>query len=161
MSKAISAGLAVALAGFNISATTAALAGGEIYGVPGGGYEAPADGEGASAEAEYVDGDRFGRRDYFQDGNRRGGQFGPGYYREGYYYPRQQYPDYWDYDEKRSEGSIWGFVVERAVVPLIPTDRELHEAGKFAKRVHDGAKRLSEEIEWSGGEYDNPRAPLK
>lgn len=141
-----------------VSLSSAALAGGEIVGEGG----LPADGEGANAEKEYIDGDRFGRRDYIQDGNRRGGQFGPGYYREGYYYPRQQYPDYWEHDAKRGNtGSVWGFVVERAVVPLIPTDHELDVAGKFVDRVADRLEKLRNSADWAGGQYDNPRTPLK
>lgn len=155
------AGIGAALIALGCAASPA-VAGGEIYGAEPG-YEMPADGEGANAEAEYIDGDRFGRRDYIQDGNRRGGQFGPGYYREGYYYPRQQYPDYWEYDAKRSQGSIWGFAVERVIVPVIPTDRELRAAGKFVARVRAAAHQLAREAddEWAGGEYDNPRTPLK
>jgi hypothetical protein len=143
-----------------LMAAPPAFAGGEFAGEP-----MPADGEGASAEAEYVNGDRFGRRDYFQDGNRRGGQFGPGYYQEGYYYPRQQYPDYWQYDARRTNGSVWTFIGQRAIRPLIPTDSDVRAVVEFRARVMAGARHIASEIadetDWAGGRYDGPRAPLK
>lgn len=130
----------------------AARAGGEIYAEPG---MAGAPAAGVESEAsEYVKGDPYGRRDYFQDGNRRGGQFGPGYYAEGYYYPRQQFPDYWYYDARRSgSDSVWTVVVDRAVKPFLPDEANR----KFLRELAEDARGLVARDGWAGGKFDAPR----
>ncbi len=76
---------------------------------PGGQSSMPDDAGEAYAEAQYVDGDPYGRTGYWQDGRggRGGTQFGPGYYQKGYYHPgERQFPDYSVYDEERADPTL-------------------------------------------------------
>lgn len=125
----------------------------------------------ADGEAQFVAGDPFGRSDYWQEGRggRRGTQFGPGFYRAGYYYPRQQYPDYWAYDAHREGGgSLWGVLYRGAIDPFVPDQREIDFVRALPVRVvrklriDEDLRRLRAlaDDDWAGGRYDRPR-PLK
>ena len=184
----------------------AAVAGGDVYGgepvpmgQPGVAYSAPpGDGPGqygdkgfapaggqqqmandapeAYAEAQYVDGDPYGRTDYWQDGrgNRRGTQFGPGFYQKGYYIPgERQCPDDWSYDEKRQgPGSLWRVAYRGVIDPFIPDQFEIDWVRSLPVRVitktriDEDLRRLqklareAQNDSWAGGKYDSPR-PLK
>ncbi len=135
----------------------------------------------AYAEAQFVDGDPYGRTDYWPDGrgNRRGTQFGPGFYQQGYYYPgERQFPDYWEYDARRAhtEGSLWSVLYRGAIDPFVPDQYEM-DAVRAAplrivtklridedlRRLHamaNRAMRRRADDAWAGGRYDQPR-PMK
>jgi hypothetical protein len=166
-----------------------AQAGGEVYGgepVPlgppvVGGKVAnappamPDDAREAYGEPQFVDGDPYGRTDYWQQGrgNRLGTQYGPGFYERGYYYPgERQFPDYWAYDTRRAgaDSSLWTVVYEGVVDPFVPTQREI-DAVRAAPmrvikklRIDEDLRRLeamakrSGDDGWAGGRYDQPRA---
>lgn len=130
----------------------------------------------AQAEPQFVDGDPYGRTDYWQDGrgNRRGTQYGPGFYQKGYYYPSErQFPDYTNYDERRAgrDGTLWSVVYRGVIDPFVPDQREIDFARALPVRVVTKL-RLDEDFmrlralakaqrdSWAGGQYDSPR-PLK
>lgn len=142
----------------------------------------PDDAREAYGEAQFVDGDPYGRTDYWQQGrgNRLGTQFGPGFYEKGYYYPSErQFPDYWAYDARRSysEGSLWRVLYTGAIDPFIPDQYEI-DAVRAApmrvitklridedlRRLHAMAKsamhRRRDDDGWAGGRFDSPR-PMK
>lgn len=142
----------------------------------------PDDAREAYGEAQFVDGDPYGRTDYWQDGrgNRLGTQFGPGYYQRGYYYPgERQFPDYWAYDARRShsEGSLWRVLYTGAIDPFIPDQYEIDAVRSAPLRVitklridedlrrlhamaNSAMHRRRDDEGWAGGRYDNPR-PMK
>jgi hypothetical protein len=158
-----------------------ALAGGKVYGgepVPRGPAQAmPNDAMEAYAEAEFANGDPYGRSDYWQDGrgNRLGTHFGPGYYEKGYYYPSQrQFPDYAEYDKNRGgAGSLWRVAYEGVIDPFVPYQDEIDFARALParivtklridedlRRLHAMAKARARNDSWAGGRYDGPR-PMK
>lgn len=176
-----------------VLATGAARAGGDAYGEPGPqgspegygdkGFAAPPTGAAmpddrteAYSEAQFVDGDPYGRTDYWQDGrgNRRGTQFGPGYYQSGYYHPgERQFPDYWAYDERRAgPGSLWRVAYRGVIDPFVPDQYEIDWVRALPARIITKTRidedlrrlqKLAKEARndsWAGGQYDSPR-PLK
>lgn len=175
-----------------VAAPAAAIAGGEVLGgepVPVGPAVVhrqalpppgpmPDDRAEAFAEAQSVDGDPFGRTDYWPEGRgeRRGLYFGPGFYERGYYYPSQrQFPDYWDYDSKRAgtDGSLWTVLYKGGIDPFVPTQREIDfvraapvrivtklRIDEDLRRLHAMAQKLAKNRRrddgWAGGRYDHP-----
>ncbi|MDO9384150.1 MAG: hypothetical protein Q7T86_14960 [Hyphomicrobiaceae bacterium] len=142
-----------------------------------GGYgSVPDDAGEAYAEAEYVNGDPYGRTGYWQDGRggRGGTQFGPGYYQKGYYHPgERQFPDYSQYDKERAgPGTLWSFVYNGVIDPFVPDQREIDFARALPvriitkSRIDEDLRRLqklakeAQHDSWAGGEYDSPR-PMK
>lgn len=138
----------------------------------GGQSSVPDDAGEAYAEAEYVNGDPYGRTDYWQDGrgNRHGTQFGPGYYQKGYYHPgERQFPDYWAYDKERAgPGTLWTFVYRGVIDPFVPDQREIDFARALPvriitkSRIDEDLRRLQKLAKeqagnsWAGGRYDRP-----
>lgn len=164
-----------------VAGPSAAFAGGDVYGaepVPQAPFAGPPnDAVEAYAEAEFVNGDPYGRSDYWQDGrgNRLGTQFGPGFYQKGYYYPSErQFPDYAEYDRRRGgPGSLWRVAYEGVVDPFMPYQDEIDFAraapmrvitklriDEDLRRLHAMAKAAMKDDGWAGGRFDSPR-PLK
>lgn len=176
-----------------LMAGSPAQAGGEVYGgepVPQGpmvvhrqnlpppSAPMPDDRAEAFAEAQVVDGDPYGRTDYWPEGRgeRRGMYFGPGFYERGYYYPSQrQFPDYWDYDARRAgtDGSLWTVLYKGGIDPFIPTQREIDfvraapvrvitklRIDEDLRRIHAMAQKMAKSRRrddgWAGGRYDHP-----
>lgn len=146
------------------------------FAAPGGSSGPPDDATEAYSEAQYVDGDPYGRTDYWQDGrgNRRGTVFGPGFYQKGYYHPgERQFPDYWAYDRRRQgPGSLWRVAYRGVIDPFVPDQYEIDWVRALPARIITKTRidedlrrlhRLAKEAQndsWAGGRYDSPR-PLK
>ena len=137
---------------------------------PGGQSSMPDDAGEAYAEAQYVDGDPYGRTGYWQDGRggRGGTQFGSGYYQKGYYHPgERQFPDYSVYDEERAD-PLWTMVYKRVVDPFVPNQREIDFVRALPvriitkTRIDEDLRRLQKLAKeqagdsWAGGRYDHP-----
>lgn len=142
----------------------------------------PDDAREAYGEAQFVEGDPYGRTDYWQGGrgNRLGTQYGPGFYQKGYYYPgERQFPDYWEYDARRSysEGSLWRVLYRGAIDPFVPDQYEIDwvratpmrvitklRIDEDLRRLHaiarQAARNARRDDSWAGGRYDEPR-PMK